>query len=478
MSPMGDLGILGHAGIFKDLTQVRLYLVSEWKVISGAVVATYAVLKAVPELHKHYREFKEYKALKRWKGADFYTDADLLSATKFYIEPDCQLTDPSGQEDFRGLATVRFPAQRSLQDFLNDLSDRKYWIILADSGMGKTALLINLFARYRNKRRALYLIPLGRPDVDEIITSIPRKQESIVLLDAFDEDTKAIRDYKERLATVMDLCKDFSRIVMTCRTQFFASDSEIPVETGLLKIGIVSAGQPKAHMFSKLYLSPFTDKQVSRYIRMRLPWWKRRLRKKAQALVEVLGDLMFRPMLLAHLFEFVESDKELRHEILIYEALIEAWLIREAPFVNRHLLDEFSIAVAGDIFKNREARGSESISKDEANELAHSISFSLEGWQISERSLLNRTTDGRLKFSHRSLMEFLFAKAFIRSPAVFARLVWTDQIKKFWWNMVRFTYLGNRDPQTKIQELRKNIRNGRIYGDMSSLDHVVENLQL
>jgi hypothetical protein len=139
--PMSEYAAFGHAWLIKGLTQMRLYLVSEWKVISGAAVATYAVLKAVPELHKHFREFKEYKDLRRWKGADFYTNDDLLSATKYYIEPDCQLIDPSGQEDFRGLATVRFPVQRSLRDFLNDSSDRKYWMILADSGMGKTALM-------------------------------------------------------------------------------------------------------------------------------------------------------------------------------------------------------------------------------------------------------------------------------------------------------------------------------------------------
>ena len=112
-----------------------------------------------------------------------------------------------------------------------------------------------------------------------------RKSDSVLFLDAFDEDTKAIKDHKVRLAEVVELSKDFSRILMSCRTQFFESDAEIPQETGVVRIGPVGAGNSRTYSFSKLYLSPFSEKQIDRYLRKRYPFWRSKLRRKAKDMV-------------------------------------------------------------------------------------------------------------------------------------------------------------------------------------------------
>ena len=52
-----------------------------------------------------------------------------------------------------------------------------------------------------------------------------------VFLDALDEDTKAIADHKERISELMQLAKKFKRVIISCRTQFFLKDEEIPIET-------------------------------------------------------------------------------------------------------------------------------------------------------------------------------------------------------------------------------------------------------
>jgi hypothetical protein len=53
---------------------------------------------------------------------------------------------------------------------------------------------------------------------------------------------------------------------------------------------------------------------------------------------------------------------------------------------------------------------------------------SIESWKLTTRSLLNRDASGAYKFAHRSIMEFLFVKAFIGGQDACADLEWTDMM--------------------------------------------------
>ena len=214
------------------LSGIEHFLKSKWGVITGTVSAIAAIAKAWPSISDKYEKFRDYRTLRQRVGADLYTRQDLIRATEFYVEPDCQVTDPAGQEDYRGIAPLRTPAHKALANLLDPASDQRFLILLADSGMGKTTLLMNFYARY-GRRKNYSLVPLGRSDADDLIAKVRHKSDTILLLDAFDEDTKAVKDHKERLVTLVNLTKDFSRVVMTCRTQFFETDAEIPRETGI-----------------------------------------------------------------------------------------------------------------------------------------------------------------------------------------------------------------------------------------------------
>ncbi len=73
-----------------------------------------------------------------------FTDAEITQAVVNYIEPDASNVDPANEDDLRDFAFVReqvFPAiDRSL-----DSTDKVHVLVLADSGMGKTTLLLNLY---------------------------------------------------------------------------------------------------------------------------------------------------------------------------------------------------------------------------------------------------------------------------------------------------------------------------------------------
>jgi hypothetical protein len=272
-------------------------------------------------------------------GAEVFPVANIERSIRYYITPYCQDIDPSGGEEPRAVYSVKQNLFKALDTALDNPIEYKYLILLADSGMGKTSALINYYVRHlRRSSRGfeLALIPLGIPDADNRIAAIQNKAKTVLLLDALDEDTLAIVDHVERIQILIKLTHEFLRIIITCRSQFFPRDEEIPMETGLLKIGARAAGEKAEHIFNKLYLSPFTDEQVQAYLKRRYPFWKSSRRKKASKMVRKIPNLTVRPMLLAHIDDLVETGRQINYSFELYEEMVEAWLRREEGLI-KHL---------------------------------------------------------------------------------------------------------------------------------------------
>ena len=313
--------------------------------------------------------------------------------------------------------------------------------------MGKTSFFLNYYARHRlnrNRREKfdLSLIPLTVSACDEKIAEVSRERgkslnRTVLFLDALDEDRQAIKDHAERLGRLIELTKGFRSVLITCRTQFFPRDQEIPTATGVLKLGPVPGGQGKGYYFQKLYLSPFTDEQIDTYLKRRFPLKRFRYRRKARELVKQIPELVARPMLLANIEELMESGKEFQYSFQLFEEMVERWLNREKGLVGDiQALRAFSERLAVDIFTRQSERGMERVPEPELQDLAGSFGVQLEPWQLRGRSLLNRDAEGNYKFAHRSIMEYLFAKRFATGEVGFGSERWTDQIRTFFFEML------------------------------------------
>jgi hypothetical protein len=276
------------------------------------------------------------------------------------------------------------------------------------------------------------LIPLGIPDADQRISAVTDKPNTVLFLDALDEDTLAIVDHAERVRMILQLGRDFRRIVITCRTQFFARDEEIPRRTAILKVGARAAGERAEYLFHKIYLSPFTDTQVKKYINRLYAFWQSKARRRAMDMARQIQHLSARPMLLAHIDDLVRAGRDAATAYDLYEEMVAAWLRREEGFIrNIEDLREFSERLAVDIYQNRQARGAERVPASELVSLASTWNIPLDDWKLSGRSLLNRDSEGNFKFAHRSIMEFLVVCQFLRGNRVCLETQWTDQMRRF-----------------------------------------------
>lgn len=396
----------------------------------------------------------------------YFGKEEVRNATKFYIETRCQNVPPSIANEPR--ETFAFVTSQKLIPFFIEHAftsrknnDQRFYMILADSGMGKTTFMINLYLSYTKKnwlkkRNKIKLYPLGHFNSFEEIKQIPEKEkeQTILLLDAFDEDSHAAENYQKRFSELLDEVWRFKEVVITCRTQFFPSQEEEPHRTGLLKMG----GNKGEHVFHKLYLTPFNDSDVKKFIRKKFPFFQFNKRIKAFKIVERCPNLMIRPMLLNYIekiiarqikikkfkirfnflpfnyltffkfdYEFIIKTyssidiKKLDKVYQIYKLLIQKWIEREArgmvegkeEFMNE--LYSFSKQIAINMHEMRKERDGYLIFKDDMSEFAFKHNIKLEDLEMKSKSLLNRNADGFYKFSHKSILEYFLAREAIEN---------------------------------------------------------------
>jgi formylglycine-generating enzyme required for sulfatase activity len=275
------------------------------------------------------------------------------------------------------------------------------------------------------------VVPLGIRRALDHIKSIQNPQDTILFLDAFDEDTEAIQDHVRRLGTLMEASAAFRRVLITCRTQFFPTAEEIPTQTGVVRVGPRAAGESGGYEFRKLYLMPFDDSHVERYLRKRYRWrWI--TRRRARDLVNTVPLLSVRPMLLTHIPDVLASEKTVRTASELYQVVVDRWLKREDRWVDPEALRSFSERLAVNLYTNRAGRGTEHIPHTELTQLVADWELpALEDWQLRGRSLLNGDAEGNYKFAHRSIMEYLFVTQLLSANPECRGVELTDQMQFF-----------------------------------------------
>lgn len=363
------------------------------------------------------------------------TFGDPVELAKYYVEPHCQQFNPADDDEEDNRHVVREAIFNRLQAFLGGRADSSgnQLFVLADAGMGKTSLLLMLklghvFGLWPPGLDCV-LIKLGHDSLKEI-RGVDNRRNTILLLDALDEDASAWGSISTRLAELLEATTSFRRVIITCRTQFFSAGEDPFNRRGRVEVA--------GFLCSAIYLSLFNDEQVDEYCQRRVPH-AIDAGSQVKAMLGQMRSLRCRPMLLAHVEDLLASEQQDWTEYSIYDALTRAWLLREhrklrilhkqkAPSINDLLNASYAVALA------LQRKGQRRLSVDELAELVrgNTVTKSLYALDIGGRSLLNKNSSGEFRFSHYSFQEFLLTHG-VATGSIRAKppIRVTDQILSF-----------------------------------------------
>ncbi len=374
------------------------------------------------------------------KIGDVFGDPDYLS--RFYVEPDCQQFNPADDNEDESPVIIRQPILSTIHAYLSGPAthSRNQMFILSDAGMGKTSVLVMLklahLTNFWPNQYACELLKLGAGTLDDI-AKIENKINTILLLDALDEDPLAWSQIDRRLGEILRATTTFRRVLITCRSQFFSAGDDPFNRFGQVEVA--------GFICPVIYNSLFTAEQTEAYLERRATehphddsWIL-----KARDIVSGMGSLRMRPMLLAHVEDFLESGESRWTEYTIYKALIRTWLNREQKkFLNADqsrpsVTELWSACRQLAIFLQSQHKLR--ISEDELAALIQQFPEvgSVPFMHIGGRSLLNKDSQGNYRFSHFSVQEFLLVDAVVEGgstidPELIRTTVFMSRLAAAW----------------------------------------------
>ena len=212
-------------------------------VILGALVAFYKLVIVIIEFIRNYRDNRSL--------FPYYNNDATKKARKYFIRTKCQNIDPSDELNLK--SSFAFAAKEDLLKFFlkkvfnGKQTTNQFYLILGDSGMGKTTFMLNLFSRYNSVIRSVFksdkiiLLPLGldKETIRAEIQKIKDPTKTIILLDGFDEAPYILHeDIASEFDNLIDMVKSFRTVLITCRTHYFSSEKEEPNELKVKKFNL------------------------------------------------------------------------------------------------------------------------------------------------------------------------------------------------------------------------------------------------
>lgn len=380
-----------------------------------------------------------------------YFDKDEVDyALRFYIPVHFDLLIPSRKKSSNGKENLDRSIHKTLISYLvseglNKKNPFRYFLVLADAGVGKTTFILNLYSaciQHSQYKDNIYVLPLRHAETLNTIKEIENPAQSILLLDGLNEDALAIQNYEKRLREIMEATKYYKKVVITCRGYFFSSEHELPFRSFLAK----NQEEWEAEKLCCFSLTHFDLDQIQRYIKKKYSLWDYKKRRSALHMVEQTPHLMRQPLLLSYAETLLEAKKGYyKYSYQIYEDLIFTWIERAGSVKEVSEQETFRDQVF-QLMKNMALRLYQKHKLGEVPFLEESETIGLvyqhrlhpQDLYADSRSVISFHPDLGYRFSHSSIMEYFIAREAYENLAFLKDLSFAgvDQALKFLQEMI------------------------------------------
>jgi tetratricopeptide (TPR) repeat protein len=418
-------------------------------VIAGIILL---IIQQIISRNKHKKKLKEHtkdieSQKQEWRKLQLRSippDFERHYPNENYIQPYFTFVKPKKGKENKQLLGDYF-----LKDvFINATKEDKLYLLLGDTGTGKTAALVHLYADYINchteQDYAIRILSLKHSSVFEEIERISNKTNCILLLDAMDENPMAQNPNKrtEFDNKINKICQDFAFVIITCRPQFFPDEDS---ESNQVQ---ASRGDTTT-LYTRLELSDFDETQVNEFLNLVFPSpTESEKREKAKKIVNNNILISIRPLVLTYIKDIVESRRDINTTFDFYDNVVYEHIKREIKKTPHNNLEEqtqiwwnITSEIALFIYQNRTLKYLEpEITSEELITICKRINpndynsfLSSQGISISHEtgvkqpqikideniflhhSLLTRTGNA-FHFSHKSFYEYFMAYRFLQHP--------------------------------------------------------------
>lgn len=165
------------------------------------------------KLLPHYAEYLSNRSKHLYITTRFQT-----KAPSDYVDPhDTLSVDPT--EDLLDFYIKKV--------FVKNNTNNNLYCVLGGSGMGKTTFAVNLLRQYvlrynvNNLPYDIYLLSLSDDDILSKIAEIDNHQNSIIILDALDENQEATKHFSNFIKELEKVIADFRSVVITNTSVIF-----------------------------------------------------------------------------------------------------------------------------------------------------------------------------------------------------------------------------------------------------------------
>ena len=435
LDPSNIAEMLNQWGVAVEVSTVKYYLywITPFAVIGFLLIPFLWTWYRKKSKTKEWRRTKIEEKLRR-EFSDFIDEThnpfvslwysiigkeskNIFIETKFQIKPPHDKEDP--QENVFTEPRVNLIEFYIKKVLVKDNKPKFLYCVLGGSGMGKSTFAVNLVKRYISVHTEtdipydIFLYSLSNETVMQDIENVAQPESSILILDALDENTEAVKNYTDFISRLEDAIRNFRIVIITCRTQFFANEESEPHKS---KLTYYTKGK-SFQEYTRHYISVFDNEDINSYIRQKFK--SRKKRKSAMRIVGRCSSVLVRPLMLSYIEDLVDYNPSGKfYACDIYSVLIDKWIEREVDFwaTKKHgdtaeqkaRLHDFSEKLALDIYRNRESRGGLFISGDDFEQFLKEQQFT-DPYSYSGRSLVNRDSVGYVKFAHKSFLEYFLA---------------------------------------------------------------------